>query len=286
MKTIRRGSLIITALIGHLSAQSRPDSEAPEAPVTVQIEAELGIDPAKIRFVPPPPPKAAPPMEIRSAAVHHLPDRTLTVVRAEPSTLPDVPEPPLDRKEAATNFEGTHRKTFTLGLSAVVYDRKISQVSWSDPRSKEAFEAWCDWDWSLVAPMHTIKSDEVDFSIFFSPYHVTSLVRRGILPPGKIPDHPPIPPGGFVFTKGDPNAGAGKPVIESIQGFHDRNKVKLEALRDAREQYRKDAAAWRKANPPKPENHTIWLKPHRGSRYLPKTEMKADPTNSHEEGAR
>jgi hypothetical protein len=39
-------------------------------------------------------------------------------------------------------------------------------------------------------------------------------------------------------------------------------------IREAQDQQHKDAKAWHAANPPQPRNHTIWLKPHRGSRYL------------------
>ena len=58
------------------------------------------------------------------------------------------------------------------------------------------------------------------------------------------------------------------------------NMPKLLELKAAREQYQKDSDAWKAAHPPRPQNHTIWLKPHRGSRYLQKT------TDDQKEGTR
>ncbi len=253
-------------------------------PKPIQDEAELGIDPSKVRFVPPEPPKPAPPMEVKAASVNHLPGRTVTIIRAEPSTLPDVPEPSPKVQDTHVPRPDSARMQYVLPLSVTVYNRKISKVSWTHIPSGASFEAWCDFDWSLVAPMHTIKGKDADYSMFFAPGQVDTSKQSDPFPRSPIPEHPPIPSGGFVLVKGDSNSPGGTEVLESVQDFHDRNKIKLIELRDAREKYQRDAAAWRKANPPKPEDHTIWLKPHRGSRYL--HEGNAQPNAQKKEGDR
>lgn len=90
-----------------------------------------------------------------------------------------------------------------------------------------------------------------------------------------------------MLVEGAADAPTGSAFLEAIQRYCIANKPQLEAMRAARDQYRADAEAWRKANPPKPQNHTIILRPHRGSRYLKDAAPAASSTEpSTEEDAR
>jgi hypothetical protein len=77
-----------------------------------------------------------------------------------------------------------------------------------------------------------------------------------------------------LFTKGDPSMSVGDEVMQALRAYYLQHQTKLRELRVAQENYNLQARAWRLANPPKPESHTIWLKPHRGSRYIPETKAE------------
>jgi hypothetical protein len=83
-----------------------------------------------------------------------------------------------------------------------------------------------------------------------------------------MPEHPALEENAFVITGGP---GADKEAIRILTIIRDyfmKHRGRLVLIQQARQKYQQEAAAWHAANPPKPENHTFWLKPHRGSRYL------------------
>ena len=84
----------------------------------------------------------------------------------------------------------------------------------------------------------------------------------------KMPIHPELAEGAFSITKGDENDPEALKTLLAIRDFYLKHKGRLAQIRQARKDYQAAAAAWHAANPPKPQNHTFWLKPHRGSRYL------------------
>lgn len=278
MKTILRFLVAVLPALSPLYAQV---PKAENSATSFQVEANLDIDPSQINFVPPPPPKPAPPMDVKSANVRQDQGRTLAIVRAEASTLPDVPEPQSLNRQDQRAYSGPHRKTYSLSCSVEIYDRKVSKVTCTDHSSKEKFEAWFDWDWSLVSPIQNIKGIESDYSLFFIPSHRDTIRKSPHFGPAKKPSHPPIPPSGYVLTLGENESEIGQ-VFAALQSFKDRNRLKLEALLTAREKYQADAALWRKANPRKPEDNTIWFKPHRGSRYLAKDGSTIEPQSKEE----
>ena len=76
------------------------------------------------------------------------------------------------------------------------------------------------------------------------------------------------PPQYELFTKGDEDDAEALKALTAIRDFYLKHKERLGQIRQAREEYQAAAAAWHAAHPPQPQNHTFWLKPHRGSRYL------------------
>lgn len=83
-----------------------------------------------------------------------------------------------------------------------------------------------------------------------------------------MPDHPQLEENAFAITRGDPDDVEAIRILGTLRDYYLRHKERLVLIRRAREEYQAAAAAWHAANPPKPQNHTFWLKPHRGSRYL------------------
>ncbi len=231
-------------------------AESPRNPV--RLEVTPGIpDPAEILFTPPPPPQPVPAMRVDSAVVRQVAGHRITVVRGEPSALPDIPVPPVAARSAEpVDFSGPAVKSFFIGMSVTVYDHRISQVKWSDPETGERHEAWCGWDWELLSPIQQVEGEGVSYGLFFSPLHEQRSAAFD------------LPEGEFRLTQGNPESPCGEALIAAMQSFHAEHRTRLHEVLAARQRCREEAVAWKKANPPTAQNHTVWLRPHRGSRYL------------------
>jgi hypothetical protein len=219
-----------------------------------------------LKFIPPPPPKEVPPMVVMASSVVKSPTHQMTLIRGDASTLPDLPPPPIPRP-SMPGPEG--KPSFIVSIGATVYDHRLSQVKWTNPETKESFEAWCAWDFTLLSPISQIAIDGEMNSFFLSADSIDTAGKQHRLDDElEIPPHPVLAVDSFVITAGDPkNTAAGK-LLTSLRDYFLRHQSRLVLLQKAQEEYQTTAAAWHAAHPPKPENHTFWLKPHRGSRYL------------------
>lgn len=224
---------------------------------TISDETQSALklpDPATIRFTPPPPPKEVPAMEVKDSTSADFGTHRITILRGEASTLPDIPEPPppvkADPEAVAEYSEPTH----LLFVSGTTLGESLSRVEIWNSKTQTRHTAWCGWDISLIAPFHEILHQG-------KPY----LLIMGVGPGDTRGEHPKIESGSILVPDGDEYIVA---ILTSLRDACYENLPKLLELKSAREQYQRDATAWHAANPPQPENHTIWLKPHRGSRYL------------------
>lgn len=233
-------------------------------------------DPSSIRFVPPPPPAEVPAITVRGSTVAEFPTHRISILRGEPSSLPDVPAPKSAEvtKVARVPIGGVERD-FQLSISGFTYDKGISRVEVWNPFTKTRHIAWCGWDVSLLAPYHQIPFQGklrtlhlMVAAVDTSKWRNGSAFLRGKTDPVPAPGEILVPDGDVFVTD----------LLTSLKDLHLRNRPKLEAIRAAAEQSRADAAAWHAANPPQPQDHTIWLKPHRGNRYL------EAPTTTDKEG--
>lgn len=217
------------------------------------------------KFIPPPPPKEVPPMVVEASTVRKFPDHQIMVLRGDASTLPDIPLPPEPQPFFPGPVEEPH---YLMSFGATVYDHSLSHVTWSNPKTNESFEAWCAWDWTLLSPIPQVEIDNEfsTFCLFSSNIDTGAGLRFGR--EFKMPEHPDVPADTFVITKGNPEDPTAKKAITTLRDYYLRHKERLILIQKAREEYQAEAEAWHAANPPKPENHTFWLKPHRGSRYL------------------
>ena len=121
---------------------------------------------------------------------------------------------------------------------------------------------------------------------FFAPWIIDTSKAGRLWGRRVVPEHPKVEADQFVLVEGAADAATSTPVLGAIQRYVIANKPQLEAMRAARDQYRADAEAWRKAHPPQPQNHTIVLRPHRGSRYLKGVAPSASSAETSEEGTR
>ena len=112
-------------------------------------------------FTPPAPAvvKKVPAMRVDSSiTIPTKNSRTLTLLRGEASTLPDLPPPPPPppwvephepTPEEIAQRIWQYRHNFNLG--AIIYDHKISVVNWTDQESLVHYEAVCGFDIGLLA---------------------------------------------------------------------------------------------------------------------------------------
>jgi hypothetical protein len=256
MKPFAILALIVGSSVSLLAQDAEPQTEA-------DIDKLLPIP--STEFVPPPPPKDIPVIKIEATTTRTLPTHQITVLRGDASTLPDIPPPP----EAKPFVQGpVGEPHYLLSFGATVYDHRLSHVRWYDPRTEKQFEAWCGWDWTLLSPMPEIILGERVSSFHLFASNIDTAVARRFGHEFKMPDHPELIEGAFSITKGDESDAEALKALAAIRDFYLSHKERLGQIRQAREEYQAAAAAWHAANPPKPENHTFWLKPHRGSRYL------------------
>jgi hypothetical protein len=223
-------------------------------------------DPASILFTPPPPPKELPAMEVKDSNTVHFGTHQITILRGESSTLPDIPEPPPVEKTTRVEQVPLVASRPVRFISGKSFGKDLSRVEVWNPGTQTRHIGWCGWDISLSAPFHEITHQGETRLMFvgISTYVATS-------------DHPEVEAGSILVPDGDTFTAS---VLTSMRDVHFQNLPKLLELRTAQEQFQKDSAAWHAANPPRPQNHTIWIKPHRGSRYLKAT------TGNQEEGTR
>jgi hypothetical protein len=141
-------------------------------------------------------------------------------------------------------------------------------VKWYDPRTRENFEAWCAWDWTLLSPFPEIKIDERISSLHLFSSNIDTDRRLRFDREWKMPEHPELEDLAFAITKGDTNDAEAIRILSTLRDYYIKHKDRLVLIRQAREEYQENAAAWHAANPPQPQSHTFWLKPHRGSCYI------------------
>ncbi len=226
-------------------------------------------------FVPPAPPvvKTVPAMRIDTAvSMPTKNSRTLTILRGEASTLPDipVPPPPVVRESRQLTPEELARlaeeRRHQLQFQAETYDNGVSVIRWHHPDTTEAYEAICGFDVNLLAGIGQFTSEGKTYQLSF-------------LPPGVIhayPDFPELPvsefpeaaPDSITITRGDADDPIGTATATLLRDLIAAEKPRLIIYQEKLTAYQQAAAAWAKAHPVPPRDETIWFKPHRGSRYL------------------
>jgi hypothetical protein len=227
-------------------------------------------------FIPPvpAPPKVLPCVRMDAAVtVTQSNSRTLTVLRGEASTLPDIPPPPVvepkePRELTADDFarmKYAHRHNLNFG--ATVYDHKISQVQWTDPETLESYQAVCGFDIGLLAGTGGFVHDGEKYGLFLIHGDINTMAIRRLARADayKIPE---VPVGEIHIIRGNPNDAEAVAALAIIRDLIEAEKPRLEAFQTARQIYFRASSAWHAAHPPIPKDETFLFRPHRGSRYL------------------
>jgi hypothetical protein len=234
-------------------------------------------------FTPPAPPveKQVPSMRVDSTIT--LPaqnSRTLTLIRGEASELPDIPAPveaqARERRALAPEELAriADRRRRTLQFGATVFDHRLSVVHWQHPDTGEAYEAVCGFDIGMLAGIARFVSNGETYNVMLMHSHYDTTRFRN-LAARMVPDLPQVPADGIAFIKGNPRDPAGTAPINLLKELLSNEESRLLTYQAARLQQQQAAAAWQKAHPPVPRDETIWLRPHRGSRYLANPQPEA-----------
>ena len=235
--------------------------------VIAQELSDVALSIPSSKFTPPPPPKEVPSMIVRSSTVLKLPTHQITVLRGVSSTLPDIPIPPVAKPSPLGPIE---EPRYLISIGAMVYNHRVSHVTWWNPKTRETFEAWCGWDWTLLSPLPQIEIGNQWSYFHLSPFNIDTATKIRYGREIEMPAHPEVAADGFTITQGDPHDPSALALLSTLRDYYLKHKPRLILIQKAQQQYQAEAAAWHAAHPPKPESHTFWLKPHRGSRYLAK----------------
>jgi hypothetical protein len=199
--------------------------------------------------------------------------RTLTLLRGEASTLPDLPPPPvvqareprpLSPEEIARNI---YHRRHSFNFGATVYDHRTSYVQWHHPDTGEFYEAVCGFDIGLLAGIGRFVRDGESYDFMLISSNIdTTAIRRMVS--RFVPRIPEAAADSITILKGDRNDPVGTAPILLIKDLISAEKERLVLYQAARLRHHQDAAAWEKAHPVPPRDETFWFRPHRGSRYL------------------
>jgi hypothetical protein len=245
------------------------NAKATETPAADSATVSL----ANMRFVPPPPPAPAPAMRVNASTRAHFGTHRIEVLLGAASTLPDLPPPPVQTAPASERELRPAKLRYLVSLAVTVYDQQVSHLKWQHPITKEHFEVWWACDASLITSIPLIETPTADLMLACLPRVIDTTRQSRLGKPTSIPHHPELAQDHYQFTIGKPTEPGGEEIMKSLSGYYLKHQETLRELRLAQKAYQADERAWREANPTKPENHTIWLKPHRGSRYL----LEAEP---------
>ena len=199
---------------------------------------------------------------------------TLTVIRGEASSLPDLPPPPEPPSaaqplppDAARDARITWAKLHNFNLGATIYDHSVSTVHWNHPLTGEPYQAICGFDIGLVAGLGQFihNGEKYNFMAMFGDIS-TVAIRR--LAPARALNFPTAAANSIVITKGNPEDKIGTSPLLLLKDLIDTEKDRLITYQAARQTHQRAAAIWAAAHPPIPRDETILLRPHRGSRYL------------------
>ena len=199
--------------------------------------------------------------------------KTLTILRGEPSTLPDIPSPPepppvVKRERTADDLaREIYRRRHSIHLGATVYDHRVSAVRWLHPDTREPYEAICGFDVGLLAGIGRIARKGENYNVMLlhsgiDTKHPGNLGLRG------FPEHSAVADGSIRFLKGEAGDPVGTAPIRLIKELLANEKTRLVIFQADLERHRRARAAWEKANPVPLREETFWIRPHRGSRYL------------------
>lgn len=215
-------------------------------------------------------------MIVKDSVVHALPSRTITILRGEPSTLPDpsaeagLNAEPVQQRAAGPSQPGSPLPGSIIAIRATVYNKQRSLLQWRDPGSGAEYEAWSNIDFNHLSALSHFESNAHRWILLLAIVNIdttTASPATGATVPE--PAHPEIPAGApaFVLTKGDPSNQGPVAPLDTLHDLYEVKAAEWIASAAAQKQIREQQAA-EQANSAQPQNNVMWFRPRKGSRYL------------------
>ncbi|MEO8615916.1 MAG: hypothetical protein ABI600_12305 [Luteolibacter sp.] len=282
--------VFLAAVVSLSSVRAQDEKPAVFSEATSTAARSYLPDALEVRlFTPPVPVERKRMPNIRIDATITLPSasgKTLTIQRGAASTLPDLPPPPppepiqpprkLTPEEIARQL---YHQRHSLFLGATVYDHKVSEVHWTDQETKTTYHAACGFDIGLIAGIQRFVHDGEQYAVDMLHSDVNTTLTRDSSRKYNY-NVPKVSAGQIIITQGDPKNPYATAPLSFIKELIDSEKDRLVTYQSDRRKYWEEASAWATAHPPIPQDETVQLRPHRGSRYL------ANPQPEKTEGTR
>lgn len=231
--------------------------------------------------------------EVQSSRTVRDGGRNITIQRVSPPVLPATPVSELSplspeqlaARRAARAARPPQLPKRLLWLNVTVYGEGLSYVEWwpQNGRGGSSFGAWsrADFRYLSMAADFDIVSDNARYSIF--PFVPQNYVHRPGIPTGTQSVSVPVDGPGFVLVKGDPDDKQSVNPIAALHQIYKEKGAELKLAWEEGERIRREAQAWRAANPPPPPGDTVirfW--PVKSKRYAtqPAAAVAAPATNS------
>ena len=270
-----------------------------EATTEVEIQGEARLLGKVADGTPPPPPipPELPNFKVEDTAVRQLPDRKVTIHRVEDPNLPPLPEPPeppgeeeLEAMRQSPEYQALlakarehYRKFRYAFVSATVIDHERTRLWWWVPGDLErkteprSFRAWSNVDFFHLGGFGSYEYDGVEYMLIMGLGGTTTeemkewqrlAAERGVEVEMPVIPELPVDQPGYVVTEGDPADAEGMAVMDGLHALYAKEKERLAAAYEGREQARIEREAYLKANPPKPKD--LILRYWRGKRQQPR----------------
>lgn len=270
--TLPLRKFLVAASLAAASAVIAGEALPSSQPTVASIPDSLAV----AEFTPPAPiaPKEVPAMRIDAATtVRAANGKNLTILLGEASTLPDLPAKPesmpvVPRVRTADDAaREIFRRRHSLNFGATIYDRRASVVRWQHPDTGEAYEALCGFDIGLIAGLGRFVRGDENYSVMLMHSRIdTTRPRKVHLP--NVANLAAVSADSITYLKGDPTDPIGIFPITLVKELIANEKSRLEIFQADLARHQSARVAWEKANPEPPRDETLWIRPHRGSRYL------------------
>ena len=191
---------------------------------------------------------------------------TTTLQRGQASMAPDLPAPEPTVDPTPVLLGQPVEKIITINMGGIIYDHRVSVVTWQHPVTRQPYQAVLGFDIGLLTPIGDFIREGVTHHshLLFSNHDTRRpLARRRS--PIQVPE---IAADTYRITQGDPADLLGIQPLITLRDLYLAEKPRLQKLNADLAQYRQDAQAWNDAHPAPVEAPVFWFKPHRNSRYL------------------
>lgn len=229
-----------------------------------------------------------------------LSDHSIFLNRVVPPILPRAPEPALKKAEPVMTPEQREilqkraaKKTVTLFLSATVYDRQISELSWLDEHG--LYRAFSNIDFNYVPVIGGFETSEASYTLVTAVRNETRAERMQYLRSLAEKDLPsslslavPPPATDFNPTRSTymvfqdktqpPSPVEVLAALDALHVYFDGNKQALIEEHEKRKAANAELQRRLKEHPPKPKNTVInyWIG-NGATRTLDKRSIKGRP---------